>query len=243
MLEEAIAANVHAMAITGTDIEASQTALSLCQAHPQSLIATAGVHPHYAKDVSEHWRDDLRALAAQPQIRAIGECGLDFNRNFSPPDIQLAVFEQQLQLAVELKLPVFLHERDAFDEQVALLERYRPDLIGGVAHCFTGNIDQLRRYVDLDLYVGITGWVCDPKRGDALREAVTALPLSHVLLETDAPYLLPKTLKSKSRNNAPKHLPHIGQHLAELMQVDSEVLLRASWENAVSLFQGAPGAV
>ena len=228
------------MAITGTDVTESKDALALCDRYPDNLYATAGVHPHYAKDVDQDFINQLGQLAQHSKVIAIGECGLDFNRNFSPPDTQLEVFEKQLSLACDLGLPVFLHERDAFDEQIRLLKQYRKRLVGGVAHCFTGSLEQMQGYLELDLFIGVTGWLCDPKRGSALRDAVAELPLSHVLLETDAPYLMPKTLKTKNRNNEPANLPHIANTLAELMKVDSLALQDQSWLNSCRLFQIEP---
>src|SRR5690606_9889314 len=116
---------------------------------------------------------------------AIGETGLDFNRNLSPPDIQKAVFEQQLHIAADTGLPLFLHERDALEDQLELLKRYRDRISGGVAHCFTGTAEALRAYLKLDLYIGITGWICDERRGTHLRELVKEIPLNRLLLETD----------------------------------------------------------
>ena len=236
ILDRAQVAGVTHMAITGTSIEESRQAIELARLHPGVLCCTAGIHPHYAKDAAPDYLDQLRALALQPEVVAIGECGLDFNRNFSPPDTQLQVFESQLALAAELNMPVFLHERDAFDEQLVLLKRYRDRIPGGVAHCFTGNAEQMKAYLALDLHIGITGWLCDQKRGNALRDAVPQLPLDKVLLETDAPYLMPKTLKTGSRNNEPANLPHIGQSLADLMGLDVDTLKSSSYLNSLKLF-------
>lgn len=236
VVNRAIESGVMKMAVTGTDVQESTDALQLCTTFPQHLVSTAGIHPHYAKDVSADYIEQLRKLASAPQVVAIGECGLDFNRNFSPPEQQLEVFEAQLRLAAELKMPVFLHERDAFDSQLELLRAYRQHLVGGVVHCFTGNLAQMKAYLELDLFIGVTGWLCDQKRGSALREAVTELPLSHVLVETDAPYLMPKTLKSKSRQNEPANLPHIAAQLAQLMNVEMDLLQAHCLANSQRLF-------
>lgn len=237
VVERAIESDVMKMAVTGTDLQESASALLLSKQYPGNLVSTAGIHPHYAKDVPADYIEQLRKLASDPKVVAIGECGLDFNRNFSPPEQQLNVFEEQLRLAVELKKPVFLHERDAFDAQLKLLQIYRSELVGGVVHCFTGNIDQMKAYLELDLFIGVTGWLCDQKRGSQLRDAVTELPLSHVLLETDAPYLMPKTLKTKKRQNEPANLPHIAEHLANLMDVELQLLQAHCAANSQTLFQ------
>ncbi|MFT4993067.1 MAG: TatD DNase family protein [Paraglaciecola sp.] len=240
VLERANLANVKQLLITGTSVEESRKAVTLAEQHPERLYCTAGIHPHHAKDASASYLDELRTLAALPQVLAIGECGLDFNRNFSPPEQQLAVFEQQLILAAELQKPLFLHERDAFCAQVKLLEKHHASLAGGVAHCFTGDKQQMQTYLDLGFYIGITGWVCDQKRGQALREAVRELPLDRLLLETDAPYLKPKTLSPQERklssNNEPCYLPHIAAQLATLMNVQCAELQQHSYRNSCQLF-------
>lgn len=245
VVERARLASVNHILITGSNVEQSDEAAKIASQLPQMLASTAGIHPHYAAEATADYIQQLTRIALQTEVVAIGECGLDFNRNFSPRDVQLEVFEAQLQLACELKKPVFLHERDAFEQQILLLRKYRPQLVGGVAHCFTGNEAQMRAYLDLDLYIGVTGWLCDVKRGEALRQAVKKLPLERVLLETDAPYLLPKTLEKSEKkfthgNNEPYHLPHIAEHLAPLMDVSVEQLEQHSCLNACNLFLQTP---
>lgn len=241
--QQAEQAGVTKLIITGTDIQESRDALVMAEQLPAQCYATVGIHPHYAKDaIDESGKanciDALYALASHPKAVAIGECGLDFNRNFSPPDIQKHLFETQLDIAVATQKPVFLHERDAFETQLSLLNTKRSQLVGGVVHCFTGNLEQLLAYLDLGFYIGITGWLCDPKRGKNLRDAVQHLPLSRLLLETDAPYLTPKTLKAGSKRNEPSNLPHIISQLADILQNKYSVdeIAKASYENSVTLF-------
>lgn len=229
-------AGLSGLIITATDIASANLAIQDTQTFPNYLRTTAGIHPHYTADADDNALERLRDLAAHEHVVAIGECGLDFNRNFSPQQTQLDWFEKQLQLAVECQLPVFLHERDAFDEQIELLKAYRSSLIGGVAHCFTGNANQMRGYLDLGLYIGVTGWLCDEKRGAELREAVKELPLEHIMLETDAPYLFPKTLRPRQRNNIPANLPYIAEQVASLMGVTIEDLSSHSSQNTLDLF-------
>ena len=236
VIQLALVAGVKKQLVTGTDEEESIAALALCHRYPDVLLATAGVHPHYAKDTSADFIDGLRQLAADPYVVAIGECGLDFNRNFSPRDAQLRVFEAQLQLACELQLPVFLHERDAFAEQVSLLRAYQNELVGGVAHCFTGDEAQMHAYLELGLSIGITGWVCDDKRGTDLQQAVKSLPLERLMLETDAPYLTPKNVRPTPKFNQPALLPLVAQKLAELREQDVELITQHAWHNALSMF-------
>lgn len=235
-VEQALAAGVSRLAITGTDLDGSKQAAAMVDQNPLHLVSTAGVHPHYASAADAGVIRQLAELARHPGVVAIGECGLDFNRNFSAPEDQLRVFEQQLQLACDLGKPVFLHERDAFDAQLVLLQRYASDLVGGVAHCFTGNTEQMQAYLDLGLYIGVTGWVCDERRGQNLQQAVKSLPLQRLLLETDAPYLFPKSLRPRQRNNVPANLPHIGGFVAELVEVGVSDVAKASYSNANTLF-------
>ena len=232
------------MMLTGTSLKQSQRAHEETQKYQGILFSTAGFHPHHAKEWEQNSADNLLSLLSLPDVLAVGECGLDFNRNFSEPEVQLKVFEQQLELAVETQLPVFLHERDAFDQQFALLKKYRHRLSGGVVHCFTGGADQVSAYLDLDLHIGITGWVCDEKRAADLRAAVPLIPLSRILLETDAPYLKPKGARitnlqqsPRIKSNQPAFLPHIAQKVVELMAIELDQLKQSAWNNTLTLFK------
>lgn len=229
VIEKAVAAGVQRMIVTGTDQEESEQAVGLCQQFPAHLHCTAGVHPHYSSQFTNSTRQALSDLLKEDCVIAIGETGLDFNRNFSTPAQQVHAFEQQLELAGESGLPLFLHERDAHKQQLEMLTSFRDHIQGGVAHCFTGTREELYNYLDLDLYIGITGWICDERRGKELLKLVKDIPDNRILLETDAPYLIPRDLKPKpkSRRNLPELLPHIlnaaaearGQHKAELAQI------------------------
>ena len=238
VLARAADAGVGRIVVTGTSVTSSVRAAALCEAHPGLLYATAGVHPHHAVDFDAHTTDALRALLASPACVAVGECGLDFFRDYSPRDAQRRAFTAQLELAAEVRKPVFLHQRDAHDELVALLAPLRAALVGGVAHCFTGGPKELEAYLDLDLHVGVTGWVCDERRGDELRAAVPRIPLDRLLVETDAPYLLPRDLtpKPQSRRNEPAFLAHVVARVAELMQRPVAAVAEATTANAERLF-------
>lgn len=241
VIERAASAGVTRMIVTGTSVTASARAAELASSRP-GLYATAGIHPHHAAELDAHSIDALRSLAEQPRVVAIGECGLDFFRNFSPPDAQERAFEAQLALAAELELPVFLHQRDAHERFTAIVAAHREALVGGVAHCFTGGPAELEAYLDLGLYIGVTGWVCDERRGAELREAVPRIPLDRLLLETDAPYLLPRDLEPKPRNrrNEPAFLPHVLMRVAEGLGASPEDVARASTANAEKLFRLPP---
>jgi len=230
-------AGVTRMIVTGSTLDSSKAAVQLAQTGP-GLHATVGVHPHHASELDESDLPQLRQLLARPGAVAVGECGLDFFRDFSPRDSQEAAFRQQLGLAMETGLPVFLHQRDAHERFVAILDECGARMPAGVAHCFTGGPDEMRDYLDRGLYIGITGWICDERRGDALRAAARFLPLDRVMIETDAPYLLPRDLhpKPRTRRNEPMHLPHVLSALARLMEVDAERLAADTTANAEALF-------
>ncbi len=232
-------AGVNHLVITGTDIEESRQAAQLCTQWPDICVSTAGVHPHDAKSIDDLTLPEIRELAALPQVRAIGECGLDFNRDFSPRPQQEAVFEAQLALAAELNMPVFMHCRDAFERFIAILAPWRDKLPAAVLHCFTGNREELAQCLALDLHIGVTGWVCDERRGMELRELVSVIPADRLMIETDCPYLLPRDFrpKPKSSRNEPKFLPHIAQTIAQCRQEDVDALVATVTDNSRQFFR------
>lgn len=239
VLQDANAAGIKRMLITGTNVAESEQAISLCQQYPNQLFCTVGVHPHYSKEFTLATHNTLTALLKYPQVCAIGETGLDFNRNFSTPEQQIWAFEQQLELASESGLPLFLHERDAHTKQIEMLRHAKNGINGGVAHCFTGNREELYNYLDLDLYIGITGWICDERRGVELFKLLKEIPANRLLLETDAPYLIPRNLKPKpkSRRNLPVYLPHILEQAALARNDDPQELAQQTEENCQRLFR------
>ncbi|SNY59547.1 Sec-independent protein translocase TatD [Arsukibacterium tuosuense] len=226
-------AGVSNMLLIGSDITESLLNQQFCLSH-RGCYTTAGVHPHQAGNVAADWLVQLNNLLALPAVVAVGECGLDFNRDFSPRPVQQQVFASQLQLAKQRQKPVYLHERDAFSTQLAMLTEQH--INRGVAHCFTGDSSQLKAYLDLGLYIGITGWVCDERRGQSLQQAISYLPLDRILLETDAPYLLPRTLKPRPKHNEPAFIPAIAAEVCRLKNIDSQHLAAACAANARRLF-------
>jgi TatD DNase family protein len=239
VLARAGVAGVARLVVTGTSVTSSVQASALATEHAGVLFATAGVHPHHASEFDAHTAAALRALVGNATCVAVGECGLDFFRDYSPRDAQRRAFAAQLELAAACRKPVFLHQRDAHAEFVAMLKVARAALAGGVAHCFTGGIAELEAYLDLDLYIGVTGWVCDERRGADLRVAVARIPLERLLVETDAPYLLPRDLepKPRGRRNEPAYLAHIVERIAMLRGEPVEVVARATTANAERLFE------
>jgi len=245
VLARARQAGVSTIVVTGTSVAASEQAARLAEAHSDMLRATAGVHPHHAGDCGAETIPALRALAQQPLVVALGECGLDFNRNYSPHPDQERWFVAQLELACELGKPLFLHSRDAHPRFAEILRAYRDRLPRAVAHCFTGERDELRAYLELDLYVGITGWICDERRGRHLRELVREIPLDRLMLETDAPYLTPRDLRPqpKARRNEPAFLAHILRSVAHARGETPEALGAATARNAGRFFDLEPQTI
>ncbi|TLU65403.1 YchF/TatD family DNA exonuclease [Thalassotalea litorea] len=232
------AAGVKELLITGTNVLESRQALALAQQH-QALYSTAGVHPHDADGVSDDYLEQLKQICLDENVSAVGECGLDFNRNFSTPENQQRVFQEQLVLASELQKPVFLHQRDAFPTWKGIIDEHLAKLHGGVSHCFTGTLAELKQVLDMGFYIGITGWICDPKRGQELYDIVRYIPLDRLLIETDAPYLTPKNIRPrpKSSRNEPSYLPFVADTLAIAMGIDKKQLITQTTNNARQLFQ------
>lgn len=216
VLQRALTHGVGEMLVTGASRQGSADALLLAQRHPGRLFATAGVHPHHAIEYTEEADRELRALLRDDRVLAVGETGLDYHRDLSPRPAQRRAFERQLQTAVDCGKPLFLHQRDAHADFLSLLKSVRDQVSAAVVHCFTGSRDELYDYLDLDCYIGITGWLCDERRGAHLREFVKDIPADRLIIETDSPYLLPRTLRPmpSHRRNEPAFLPHIAEELA-----------------------------
>ena len=196
------------------------------------------MHPHHASYYSPALQATLTGLLREDAVVAVGECGLDYFRNFSPPDAQRNAFQCQLELAVECGLPVFLHQRDAHKDFIDILKPMIDKIPAGVAHCFTGDRDALHDCLSMGLYIGVTGWICDERRGKTLKEIVSDIPLDRLMIETDAPYLLPRTLhpKPKTRRNEPMHLTEVLRVVAETMQESEMTVAQATTANAERFF-------
>lgn len=238
VLARAVAAGVTRQVVTGADLQGSVAAANLAGEHDGMLWSTAGVHPHHARGFDPSQRSGFLELLARPQVVAVGECGLDYYRDLSPRDAQRRAFQAQLEIAVQAAKPVFLHQRDAHADFVAILADYAAALAGGVAHCFTGGIGELEAYLSLGLSIGITGWLCDDRRAGSLRASLPRIPAERLLIETDAPYLLPRTLvpAPRSRRNEPAFLPHIALAVAGRRGVTPEAIADTTTRNAVRLF-------
>jgi TatD DNase family protein len=234
-VQRAREAGVTQIMITGTTVD--ETMAAIRTADEFGLYASAGVHPHHARDCGPQTIPALRELARHPRIVAIGECGLDFNRNYSPHPDQEKWFVAQLELGLELGKPLFLHSRDAHPRFYEILKHHH--VKEAVAHCFTGERQELHAYLELGLYIGITGWICDERRGRHLLDLVKEVPKERLLLETDSPYLTPRDLKPqpKARRNEPAFLPHIARAVARALGRPVEEIAAETARNALRFFR------
>ena len=239
LIERAQQAGVEQLIVTGTNIQHSEQAIHLTQQYESVCFSTVGLHPHHASDYCNDTGSELRDMLKHKNTVAVGECGLDFNRNFSSRKEQIRAFEAQLEIAIEIQKPVFLHQRDAHEDLISIIKGCRDELKQVVAHCFTGTIEELNDYLTLEMYVGVTGWICDERRGQALQQAVKHIPLDRIMLETDAPYLLPRNLQEKpveKNRNEPCYLPHIAKSVASHMGLEEIQLVTAAYENSCEFF-------
>lgn len=239
IIERAAEAGVSKMIVTGSSDQGNKDAAALATANPGRLYATAGVHPHHAADYDDVSAELIRSLTLKDAVVAVGECGLDYFRNFSPREAQLAAFRSQLDIAAESGLPVFLHQRDAHDDFVEVLEPMLPKIPRAVAHCFTGEGESLREYLAMGMWIGITGWICDERRGAHLKEIVAVIPDDRLLIETDAPYLLPRSLrpKPKTRRNEPAFLPEVLRIVAAARGQTEQHVASITTANANAFFE------
>jgi TatD DNase family protein len=239
VIERAHEAGVVQMVVTGASKDGSRAALELASEHPGELFSTAGVHPHRASDFDDGTERLLRELSQQPGVVAVGETGLDYFRDFSPRDVQRDVFQKQLQIGIDTGLPLFLHLRDAHGDFHAILKEVRDRLSHVVVHCFTGNREELHDYLDLDCHIGITGWICDERRGSHMKEFLKDIPLNRLMVETDAPYLKPRNLKPrvKTHRNEPRWLPWIVGTLAAVREEHPGLVAEQTTANARAFFR------
>ncbi|PTU32328.1 TatD family hydrolase [Stenotrophobium rhamnosiphilum] len=237
VLERAWDAGVKQIIVTGSSRESALQAAELARRYPGKLYATAGLHPHHASDWTPELGKLFRELAQQPEVVSLGECGLDYFRDLSPRQDQRHAFIAQLEIAADLKKPLFLHQRDAHEDFLSILREWRPRLSNVVVHCFTDTRAAMNDYLALDCHIGITGWICDERRGAHLIEAVRDIPDDRLLIETDAPYLLPRTApKQASRRNEPAFLPWVVKALATARDQSENEIARFTSANASRFF-------
>tara|TARA_B100000965_G_scaffold94945_1_gene77538 strand:- start:231 stop:1022 length:792 start_codon:yes stop_codon:yes gene_type:complete len=213
--------------------------INLSESYQKNIFCSIGIHPHNASDLKPNTIENLKKYLGNQHVKAIGEIGLDYYRNFQSPEIQKKCFNAFLELASTNQYPVFLHHRDAFDDFYPMIKNCIGEVPESIVHCFTGTKSELKKFLDLGLYIGITGWICDPKRGADLREIIKYIPLDRLLIETDAPYLVPKNMVNKPRNNRnePLFLEHIANDISELLNIDKALLAEETTNNFKKLFR------
>jgi TatD DNase family protein len=239
VLERARAHGVAQIVVTGASAEGSRAACELARAHPGFLHATAGVHPHHAHAYDDATDALLRELVQTPEVKAVGETGLDYYRNFSAHALQIAALERQLAIAIDCGKPLFLHMRDAHVDFIACLDNVRDRIGAVVVHCFTGTRTELVAYLDRGFCIGITGWICDERRGTHLRELARLIPADRLMIETDAPYLLPRDLPAKPlrhQRNEPMYLAHVCAAVAAARGETPAAVAAASYATAQRFF-------
>lgn len=234
IIQAAYEKNITPLIITGTNVRESKKAQTFAEKFEGKLFSTAGVHPHDAKTCNSNTINELRNLAKKKYVCAIGECGLDYDRDFSPRDVQKLWFEKQIELAEELNMPLFLHERAAFKDFYDILSKHKN--IKAVVHCFTGTGAELQGYIRLNCYIGITGWICDERRGKHLRSLVKLIPIDKLMIETDAPFLVPRNMSIKTNRNEPAYLRHILNDIAKCMGKSPDELAKAVTLNTKEFF-------
>ncbi|MBW2430238.1 MAG: TatD family hydrolase [Deltaproteobacteria bacterium] len=235
VIERAHNAGVSRMMTIGVDKRTSVLAVSLAQSHT-GIYASVGIHPHDVKNCNESILQDLINLAKNEKVRAWGEIGLDFNRMYSPRKDQEKWFEKQIEIAAEIGLPMIFHERDSNGRFLEILKKQKNKAIKGVVHCFSGNQCELDQYLSLGLHIGITGILTIKSRGVRLRKLVPGIPTDRLLVETDAPYLVPASEKNHHRRNEPAFVKSVLLKLAEVRNEDPEQLALSVWANTCRLY-------
>tara|TARA_Y100000768_G_scaffold118543_1_gene87566 strand:+ start:36464 stop:37267 length:804 start_codon:yes stop_codon:yes gene_type:complete len=228
---------VKRLSITGSSLEESIQAFEIAKKYPKACISTAGIHPHNAKEFSQGLFSEIKELLEQEEVKCIGETGLDFNRNYSSPEEQQLSFEAHIELSIETGIPLFLHERDAHTKFVEMVSPYIDELPKCVVHCFTGQKEALLKYINMGFHIGITGWLCDERRGKHLEELISMIPLDKLMIETDSPYLLPRDMGiDNSSRNEPKYLSHIANKVANFRNESKDLLFSAIYMNSLEFF-------
>lgn len=236
--EEAVIARakeigVSKMLVVGFDTKTIKRAMTLVEAY-DFLYAAVGWHPVDAKDMTDEDLNWIEELASHPKVVAIGETGLDYYWDKSAKDIQKEVFKKQIQLAKKVKLPLIIHNREATDDVIDLLEQEGADEVGGVMHCFSGTLEQAKKCIDLNFYISFAGPVTF-KNAKALQEVAREVPLERMLIETDCPYLAPHPFRGK--RNEPAYVKYVAQQIAQLKNKDIDEIATITYNNAKQLFQ------
>ena len=239
VINRAIVNNITKFGLICSSLSDIDKLLEIYNRYSKDMFFTIGVHPHHANEINEEYLKKLKEVINNNNPHAIGETGLDFFRNLSTYEEQIFAFEEQIKIAIDTNKPLFLHQRDSHDDFVKILRKYSSDINKSVVHCFTGTKEQLNDYLELDCYIGVTGWICDAKRNIELRKTIKNIPLERLMIETDCPYLIPKNLEEKPKNNRnePTYLNHIANEVATLMKKDINDIREKTYKTSLSFFQ------
>ena len=239
VINQAIVNNITKFGLICSRLSDIEKLLEIYNRYSKDMFFTIGVHPHHANEINEEYLKKLKEVINNNNPHAIGETGLDFFRNLSTYEEQIYAFEEQIKIAIDTNKPLFLHQRDSHDDFIKILRKYSSDINKSVVHCFTGTKEQLNDYLELDCYIGVTGWICDAKRNVELRKTIKNIPLERLMIETDCPYLIPKNLEEKPKNNRnePTYLNHIANEVATLMKKDINDIREKTYKTSLSFFQ------
>ena len=239
VINQAIVNNITKFGLICSRLSDIEKLLEIYNRYSKDMFFTIGVHPHHANEINEEYLKKLKEVINNNNPHAIGETGLDFFRNLSTYEEQIFAFEEQIKIAIDTNKPLFLHQRDSHDDFIKILRKYSSDINKSVVHCFTGTKEQLNDYLELDCYIGVTGWICDAKRNVELRKTIKNIPLERLMIETDCPYLIPKNLEEKPKNNRnePTYLNHIANEVATLMKKDINDIREKTYKTSLSFFQ------
>ena len=239
VINQAIVNNITKFGLICSRLSDIDKLLEIYNRYSKDMFFTIGVHPHHANEINEEYLKKLKEVINNNNPHAIGETGLDFFRNLSTYEEQIFAFEEQIKIAIDTNKPLFLHQRDSHDDFIKILRKYSSDINKSVVHCFTGTKEQLNDYLELDCYIGVTGWICDAKRNVELRKTIKNIPLEKLMIETDCPYLIPKNLEEKPKNNRnePTYLNHIANEVATLMKKDINDIREKTYKTSLSFFK------
>ena len=238
VIDRAIINNITKFGLICSQLSDLDKLLKIYNRYSKDMFFTIGVHPHHANEFNDEYLKNLKESINNNNPHAIGETGLDFFRNLSTYEEQVYAFEEQIKIAIDTKKPLFLHQRDSHDDFIKILRKYSSDINKAVVHCFTGTQKELEDYLELDCYIGVTGWICDAKRNVELRKTIKNIPLEKLMIETDCPYLIPKNLKEKPKNNRnePNNLNHIVAEISTLINIDEDLLRDETFKNTLDFF-------